>query len=186
MEETKKAIKSLRRNKAAGLDSGITPESLKDGGEAMASIVHGFCREVYVEKIPPAQWATNLIVPTPKKVHLSLMKNYRGITLMSICAKVYNAILLNRIQFTVDPILRRNQAGFRRERSCTQQVHTLRRIIEGFQAKQLALVATFIDFRKAFDFINRGSMFVILRHYGIPAEIVSAIRVLCDNSKVLC
>ena len=58
----------------------------------VVSIVHGFCtcREVYIGKIPPAQWVTNLIVPTPKKGDLSLMNNYRGIILMSIYAKVYN------------------------------------------------------------------------------------------------
>ena len=182
-EETVKAIKSLKRNKAAGVDNGITPEALLDGGEAMVTIVHDFCREVYVNKTPPKQWITNLIVPVPKKGDLSQMTNYRGITLMSICAKVYNKLLLNRIHATVDPKLRKNQAGFRPARSCTQQIHILRRIIEGSQIKKLPLVATFIDFRKAFDSINRDSMFAILRSYGIPKEIVDAIRVLYDNSK---
>ena len=32
----------------------------------------------------------------------------------------------------VDPILRSNQAGFRSGRSCAQQIHILRRIMEGF------------------------------------------------------
>ena len=183
LNETVKAIKSLKRNKSPGLDFGITAEALLDGGDAMASIVHDFCYEVYVNKIPPNQWITNLIIPVPKKGDLSLMTNYRGITLMSICAKVYNKLLLNRIQAIVDRKLRPNQAGFRPARSCAQQVHILRRIIEGCTMKQLPLVATFIDFRKAFDSINRDSMFKILRSYGIPKAIVDAIRVLYDDSK---
>ena len=81
---------------------------------------------------------------------------------MSIAAKVYNKVLLNRIMPKVDKILRPNQAGFRKGRSCTQQVHILRRIFEGAKAKQLPLFATFIDFKKAFDSINRSMMFALI------------------------
>ena len=38
------------------------------------------------------------------------------------------------------------------------------------------------SFKKAFDSINRDMMFAILQHYGIPNNIVSAIRVLYDQS----
>ena len=111
------------------------------------------------------------------------MTNYRGISLLSIAAKVYNKILLNRIRDHVDPILRKNQAGFRPGRSCAQQIHILRRIMEGFQDYQLPLTVTFIDFKKAFDSIDRRVMFAVLRHYGIPEAVVNAISTLYNNSK---
>ena len=101
---------------------------------------------------------------------------------MSIAAKVYNKAILNRIMLIVDQILRRNQAGFRKGRSCTQQIHIIRRLIEGALARKLPLFITFIDFKKAFDSINRTIMFAILRHYGIPDKIVSAIKVLYEGS----
>ena len=111
------------------------------------------------------------------------MTNYRGISLLSIAAKAYNKILLNRIRDEVDPILRKNQAGFRPGRSCDQQIHILRRVLEGFRDYQLSFVVTFIDFKKAFDSINRNVMFAVLRHYGIPEAVVNAISVLYKNSK---
>ena len=51
-----------------------------------------------------------------------------------------------------------NQAGFRRGMSCLDQLHTLRRIMEGTRDKNLAYMFTFVDFTKAFNSINREVM----------------------------
>ena len=55
--------------------------------------------------------------------------------------------------------------------------------MEGFQDYQLPLTVTFIDFKKAFDSINRKVMFAVSRHYGIPEPLVNAIGALYINSK---
>ena len=41
---------------------------------------------------------------------------------------------------------------------------------------QLPLTVTFVDFKKAFDSINRTDMFPVLRQCGIPNPIVNAVR----------
>ena len=51
-----------------------------------------------------------------------------------------------------------------------------------FEDKDTHVGGISYDFKKAFDSIDRGMMFSILRHYGIPEKIVNAIRVLYDNS----
>ena len=107
-EETTKAIAAMKANKAAGLDCAITAEALQGGGDQMIDVIHKLCSEVYTTLSPPRQWLTNVIIPLPKKGDLSLMTNYRGISLMSIASKVYNKILLNRIRPHVDPLLRKN------------------------------------------------------------------------------
>ena len=94
-EETAEAIAAMKTNKAAGLDCAITAEALQGGGDQMIDTIHAFCSEMYTNMSPPKQWVSNVIIPLPKKGDLSQMTNYRGITLMSIAAKVYNNILLN-------------------------------------------------------------------------------------------
>src|ERR1043165_8137138 len=91
-------------------------------------------------------------------------------------------MLLDRIYDDVNSKLRPNQAGFRKGMSCVEQIHTLRRIMEGARDKHLPLVTTFVDFSKAFDSIDRAVMWNILRSYGIPLKIVNAIKCLYDNS----
>ena len=48
------------------------------------------------------------ILPFPKKGDLELAKNYRGITLTSTAAEIYNALLRNRIKPKIDIILWKN------------------------------------------------------------------------------
>ena len=111
-EEVLSAIRQMKTNKAAGLDSAITAEALQNGGDAIVDIVHRFRAEVYTSLTQPNQWTISVIVPSPKKGDLNQMTNYRGISLLSISAKGYNKILFNRIKDHVDPILRKNQTGF--------------------------------------------------------------------------
>ena len=74
------------------------------------------CNAVYNQN-PIDRWMKRCILPFPKKGDLGLTKNYRGITLGSIAAKIYNAQLRNCIEPKIDNILKKNQNGFRRYRS---------------------------------------------------------------------
>ena len=53
-------------------------------------------------------WMKGCILPFPNKGDHGLAKNYRGITLTSIAAKIYNAPQGNRIEPKIDNILRKN------------------------------------------------------------------------------
>ena len=124
------------------------------------------------------------ILPFPKKDDIGIAKNYRGITLTSIAAKICNVLLGNRIEPKIDNILRKNQNGFRRNRSTTSKILTIRRILEGVRAKNLQATILFVNFTKTFDSIHRGKMEQILLAYGLPNETVAAITILYRNIKV--
>ena len=121
----------------------------------------------------------------PKKRDLRLAKNYRGITLISIAAKIYNALLRNHIEPKIDNILRKNQNGFQRNRSTTSKILTICRILEGVRAKNLQATILFVNFTKVFDSIYREQMEQILLAYGLPKETVVAIMILYRNT-IIC
>ena len=141
------------------------------------------CNTVYNQN-PIERWMKGCIFPFSKKGDLGLAKNYRSITLTSIAAKIYNALLLNRIEPKSDNILRKNQNCFRRNRSTTTQILTIHRILEGVQVKNLQVTLLFVDFTKAFDSIHRGKMEQILQAYGLPKETIAVITILYRNTKV--
>ena len=124
------------------------------------------------------------ILPFPKKANLGLAKNYRGITLTSTAAKIYNALLRNCIELKIENILRKNQNGFRRYRSTASQILTICRILEGVRAKNLESTILFVDSAKAFDSIHRGKMEQILLANGLPKETFTVIMMLYRNTKV--
>ena len=118
-----------------------------------------------------------------KKGDLSITKNYRRITLTTIAANIYNLILLHRIRPDIYPILRKNQNGFRKNRSTTGQILIIRRILERVKSKNQLLTLLFIDFSKAVDTINRKKKKEVLLKYGIPEETVFVIMMLYKNTR---
>jgi hypothetical protein len=53
-------------------------------------------------------------------------------------------LLLNRIRQEIEHLLRKNQNGFRANRSTTGQILTVRRILEGVNSRNLRAVLLFI------------------------------------------
>ena len=110
----------------------------------------------------PEALSRSTIIPLPKEGDLSLPSNYRGITLSALAAKLYNTMLLNRISPHLDPILRRNQNGFRKGRSTTPRMQALRRLIEGLRISNKQAYIVFVDFWEAFDSVSWKAMLHIL------------------------
>jgi len=114
----------------------------------------------------------------PKKGCLSDCNSWRRITLLSVSGKVFCSILLNRLQNEVDALLREEQAGFHAGRSCSEQILTLRNIIEQCHNWQKPLHINYIDFKKAFDSIHSDSLWQILELYCIPSKYINIFKAL--------
>uniref|UniRef100_A0A1I8IHU7 ANK_REP_REGION domain-containing protein n=1 Tax=Macrostomum lignano TaxID=282301 RepID=A0A1I8IHU7_9PLAT len=64
----------------------------------------------------PREWTTAHIVAIPKKPGTTRKEEHRGISLMSCAAKLFNRVLLARLQPVLDQFLRTEQNGFRPHR----------------------------------------------------------------------
>ncbi|VDP74755.1 unnamed protein product [Schistosoma mattheei] len=123
------AIRQIKRGKAAGPNN-IPAEALKSDIEVTTNMLHLLFEDIWEEEKVPMDWKEGHFVKIPKKVDLNKCENYRGIILLSIPGKVFNRVLLNRMKDAVDAQLRDQQAGFRKDRSCTDQIATLWIIVE--------------------------------------------------------
>ena len=160
--ELDSVLEKIKNRKAAGLDETPPPKVRKTREFDDRLLRH--CNAVYNQN-PIDIWTKGYILPFPKKGDLGLAKNYRGITLTSIAAKIYNILLYNRTEPKIVNILRKNQNGFRRNRSTTSQLLIIRRILEGVRAKILQVKILFVDFVKAFDSIHRWNKYYSLTAY---------------------
>src|SRR6218665_3676364 len=105
-------------------------------------------------------------------------------TLLSIPGKIMAKVVLNRMRLSMDERLRQEQAGFRPERSCCEQIFTLRQIIEKTVIKnETPMLINFVDFKKAFDSVHRESLWKIMKSYGIPQRIIDIIQNFHDDSR---
>ena len=180
IQEVKDAIRKLKNGKAPG-DDGVCAEMLKAEEQATPQILHQLIQDIWNSENIPENWKTGTIVKIPKKGDLSMCGNWRGITLLSLTSKIFTRIILQRISEALDQILRQEQAGFRKGRSCVDHIFTLRQILEQTHEWNSPLYIAFIDFEKAFDSLHRESLWKILRSYGIPQKLVNVIQALYEN-----
>ena len=139
-------------------------------------MLYSLFEEIWDKEEIPAEWKEGYLIKIPKKGDLIRCDNFRGITLLSVPGKVLNRIILERMKDEVDKTLREEQAGFRQDRSCTDQIATLRIIVERSIEWNSSLYVNFVDYEKAFDSLDRETLWKILRHYGVPMKLVNMIK----------
>ncbi len=95
---------------------------------------------------------------------------YSGIMLLSVPGLILSKILLNKIKKKVNENLRPNQAEFRPNRSTIDLITILRIIIEQSKEWNSGLFVKFIDYKKAFDSLNRKSLWKICLCFAVWSQ----------------
>ena len=132
-------LKHLKPEKAPGPDS-ICPELLLQAGAALKSWLCGFLSScLYHLKIPKI-WRRALVVTIPKPMKPAQdPQELSSISSLCVFYKILERLIYTRIEPIVDPLLPREQAGFRQGRSTVDQTVLLTQHIEdSFETKKKA------------------------------------------------
>ena len=99
----------------------------------MIDVLLNICNKIWQTGEWPAPWTQSLVITLPKKGNLLQCQNYRTISLISHASHVTLKILLNRLTPQAETIIAEEQAGFRPERSTTEQISSLRILCERYR-----------------------------------------------------
>ena len=175
------ALQRLKNHKSPGVDD-ITNEQLKYGASGLLDKLETLFSKVWETEAVPSDWVKGIVVIVPKKGDTSICSNNRGITLRSTASKLYQIIVLQRMNDGLEALLRDNQCGFRKNRSCIDQIYTLRSIIHKSLEYNLPLYINFVDFKAAFDSINRDFIWKAFSHYGLPCKYIRILQAFFHNT----
>ena len=91
-----------------------------------------YFNQLFSSGLYPDNWSEAIIQPLFKKGDPEIPDNYRGISLLSICSKLYSYILNKRLTCWIDDnnLLSETQAGFRKTYSTTDHLFTLLALIQ--------------------------------------------------------
>ncbi|XP_063974369.1 uncharacterized protein LOC135161040 [Diachasmimorpha longicaudata] len=124
----------------------------------------------------PDSWRKFLVFLLPKNTP----DKFRPIALASCTLKHLEKLIANRLMWWLETeqVLPNNQFGFRKLRSCADNLSILStEILTGFASKQFT-PCVFIDIKGAFDNVNPLTLYNDLARIGIPQKLADFVYVL--------
>ena len=128
----------------------------------------------------PQDWKRSVFNPIPKKGNVKECSNYRTIALISHASRIMLKILQARPQQYVNQKLADVQAGFRKG--------TRDQIVNNCwssknQEFQKNIYSCFIEYTKAFDFVDHNKLWKILQEMWIPDHFTCLLRNLYGHQE---
>ena len=142
-------------SKSSGGD-GIPVELFQILKEIAMKVLCSVCQQIWKTQQWPQDWKRSVFIPVIKKGNAAECLNYRTIALISHTSKVMLKILQARLQQYVNRELPDIQAGFRKGRGTRDQIDNIHWIIEKAREFQKNTYFCFIDYAKAFDYVDHN------------------------------
>ena len=98
--------------------------------------------------------------------------------LISHASKVMFKILQARLQQYMHQEIPDVQAGFRKGRGTRNQIADIHWFIKKAREFQKNIYFCFIDYAKAFDYVDHNKLWKILQEMGIPDQLTCLLRIL--------
>lgn len=161
--EVEAAVARCNPRRAPGLD-GMRADIVRQTYIALPQVVTALFNRCLAEGCFPDAWKVGSIVAflkAPDKDRNDA-KSYRPITLLSVLGKVFERVLVSRLQLIVADCP--TQFGFTAGRSTVDAWLRAKELVESSQAKYV--LGVFVDFRGAFDHLGWGSILQKLEAIG--------------------
>ena len=129
-------------------------------------VVHLFKR--VIQEGNPEGWSVGAICPVPKKAGATDMDGHRGIVVGPVLAKLYPLVLLGRLDEWAERygVRANGQFGFKRGRGTDDGAFVLNHVIEAYKSWGKPVYAVLVDFRKAYDSVDRPTLWRCLEQLG--------------------
>jgi len=173
-------IRNLKRMKSPGTDN-INAEPLQVAGTQMTQRIQELILNIWRTEKMPNEWNKSIICPIYKKGEKSECSNYRGISLLNTVYKILATVINNRLKVYALDLLSHEQNGFRRNRSTMDNTFIMRQILEKCYEHNIEMHVLVIDFKQAFDSVDRQKIIQILQELRIPNELVQLIKMTIQN-----
>ena len=167
IEEVYHQLSNLQSNKASGPDKiPVYSASL------IAPILFLIFQSSLNQGILPSDWKTANIIPIYKKGNRSQPRNYRLVSLTSICCKALERIIYSHVlhHLQAHGILCEEQHGFQTGKSCDSQLIVTINDFANCLNGNKQIDAIFFDFSKVFDKVPHQRLFNKLPYYGIKGS----------------
>ena len=184
-EEILECIGKLKNNKACG-DDQILNEFLKSTSHILIDVYVKLFNLILDKGIVPQSWLNGFIIPLYKnKGDRKDADNYRGITILSCFSKLFTSIINQRLTKFADEfdIIGPEQAGFREGFSTIDHIFTFKLLLDFYLSQKKRLYCAFIDYRKAFDNIDRLKLWKKLVKYNIHGKLFNVVYNLYKHAK---
>ena len=187
-EEVRVMLGTLKhkQNKKGGADF-IINELLINCPDHMIPIFTDFFNLILVSGFVPEAWTTGIVVPLHKEGPKENPDNYRGITLLSCLGKLFTRLLNRRLKAFIDSQggISEAQVGFREGYSTIDHIFTLHMLIKLYiSRKGKKLYLAFVDFKKAFDLVDRSILWRKLIDKGMSGRILNIVQTIYQNTKL--
>lgn len=177
-------IQDLNPRKAPGYDN-ITGQMIKalpmNGKIGILFIFNAILRLDYF----PEKWklAKIFFIPKPGK-DVFKVESYRPISLLPILSKLFEKLLLDKLQNNLDRnnIIPTHQFGFRSQHSTIEQVHKIFTKIKEAMEDNEYCIGLFLDVAQAFDKVNHDGLLIKIKK-SLPAKFFNIIHSYLTNRK---